>query len=150
MAIDFSKFDKQIDLDGLKKDIGEAKENNREYREVPHDTYVVKIEQMELKESKKGDPMVSVWFKIVEGEYKNSMLFMNQVITQGFQVHIVNEFLRSLECDSHEVSFEGYSQYADLLLDIHEAIDGNFEYSVEYGDNKGFSTFKVNEVFELD
>ena len=40
--------------------------------------------------------MVTCWMKIVEGEYKGSLIFMNQVVTQGFQIHIVNEFVRSL------------------------------------------------------
>ena len=151
MAIDFSKFDKAMDLDGLANDIKEAEENGGgDYKEVPHDTYEVKITKLELTESKKGDPMVSVWFKILEGEYKNSMLFMNQVVTQGFQIHIVNDFLRSL---NSEINIEwpgNYAAFAQLLLDVHEAIDGNLEYALEYGEKKGFNTFKIVEVFEVE
>lgn len=150
--MDFSKFDKAVDLEGLKKDIDEAKENggsgNRP--EVPHGTYEVRITKLELTVSKKGDPMVSVWFKILNGEFKNSLIFMNQVITQGFQIHIVNEFLRDL-ATSYEVDFESYNQYAKLLMDIHEAIDNNYEYALKYGQNdKGYNTFKIEEVFELE
>lgn len=150
--MDFSKFDKAVDLEGLKKDIDEAKENggtgNRP--EVPNGTYEVRITKLELTESKKGDPMVSVWFKILTGEFKNSLIFMNQVITQGFQIHIVNEFLRSLGSD-YEVDFESYTQYAKLLMDISEAIDNNFEYALKYGKNdKGYNTFAIEEVFELE
>ncbi len=151
MAIDFSKFDKQVDLDGLKNDVKEAEENGGtgNYKEVPLGTYEVAITKLELGESKKHDPMVKVWFKILEGEYKGSLLFMNQVITQGFQIHIVDEFLRSLETDV-EIGFESYSQYAQLLMDVYEAVDGNFEYGLKYGENKGFNTFEITEVFELD
>ena len=151
MAIDFSKFDKQVDLDGLKNDVKEAEENGGtgNYKEVPLGTYEVAITKLELSESKKHDPMVKVWFKILEGEYKGSLIFMNQVITQGFQIHIVDEFLRSLETDV-EIGFESYSQYAQLLMDVYEAVDGNFEYGLEYGENKGFNTFEITEVFELD
>ncbi|SHF43655.1 hypothetical protein SAMN02746091_02527, partial [Caloramator proteoclasticus DSM 10124] len=50
-----------------------------------------------------------------------------------------------------EVEFESFSQYNDLILDIHEAIDGNLEYAVEYGEtSKGFKTFKITEVFEVN
>lgn len=145
--MDFSKFDKQVDLEGLKKDIEDSA--NNDFKEVPHGNYEVAITKLELAESKKGDPMVKIWFKVVNGEYKGSLIFMNQVITRGFQIHIVDELLRSLETDI-EISFESYSQYNDLLMDIFEAIDGNFEYGLKYGENKGFDTFEITEVFELD
>jgi len=32
-----------------------------------------------------------------------------------------------------------------------EAIDGNYEYSLEYGENKkGFNTFKIKETYVLE
>ena len=151
MSVDFSKFDKAMDLGGLANDIKEAVENGGgNYKEVPHGTYEVKITKLELTESKKGDPMVSVWFKILNGEYKNSVIFMNQVVTQGFQIHIVNNLLKSLE-SGVEIEWPGsYAAFADLLMDVHEAIDGKFEYAVEYGETKkGFNTFKVTDVFEV-
>lgn len=145
--MDFSKFDKQVDLEGLKQDIEESA--NNDFKEVPLGTYEVAVKKLELSESKKGDPMVKVWFKIISGEYKGSLIFMNQVITRGFQIHIVDELLKSLETDV-DIHFESYSQYAELLADVYEAIDGNFEYALKYGENKGFNTFEITEVFELD
>ena len=91
--------------------------------------------------------------KIVAGEFKGSLIFMNQVITQGFQIHIVNSFLRDLckyiepEMDIH---FECYKQYGELLMDVREAIDGNFEYSVRYGEKKGFNTFDIIDVYDVE
>lgn len=146
--MDFSKFDKKVDLEGLKKDIEDSASSD--FKEVPLGSYEVAITKLELGESKKEDPMVKVWFKIVsEGEYKGSLIFMNQVITKGFQIHIVDEFLRSLGIDI-DIHFDSYSQYADLLLDVFEAIDGNFEFGLKYGENKGFNTFEITDVFELD
>lgn len=147
--MDFSKFDKAVDLDGLKKDIEGAKENTGNFKEVPLGDYEVAVDKMELTESKKGDPMVSIWFKIVNGEYKNSRLFFNQVITQGFQIHIVNELLRSMDTE-FAIDFESYSQYGQLLMDVHEAVDGQLEFAVKYGENKGFKTFEITEVFEVE
>lgn len=144
--MDFSKFDQKVDLEGLKKDIEDSA--NSDYKEVPHGTYEVAITKLELGESKKGDPMVKIWFKIVSGEFKGSLIFMNQVITRGFQIHIVNELLRSFETDI-DIHFESYSQYADLLADVYEAVDGNFEYGLKYGEKNGFNTFEITEVFEL-
>ena len=93
MANIWDEFDKAIDTEGLAKDVEEAAENGGR-REVPHDTYEVAVTKLELVKSKKGDPMVTCWMKILEGEYKGSLIFMNQVVTQGFQIHIANEFLR--------------------------------------------------------
>lgn len=144
----FDKWDKEIDVKGLAEDVNSASQNTQEFKEVPHDTYEVKIDKMEIKETKKGDPMVSIWFKIVNGEYKNQRLFMNQVITQGFQIHIVNEFLRSLD-SGLDIEFVNYNQYNELLLDVLEAIDDKLEYAVEYAENKGYDTFKIKEVFDI-
>lgn len=146
---DFSKFDSQVDIEGLKSDIQEAAENGGgDFKEVPLGTYEVKIKKLELKLSKKGDPMVSCWMQILAGDYKGQLLFMNQVVTRGFQVHIVNDFLRSLG-SGVEIVFESYSQYAQLLMDVAEAIDNKMEYALEYGEKNGFNTFKITEVFEL-
>ena len=110
---------------------------------------------MELKACKKGDPTVSIWFNIVsDGEYKGSMIFLNQVITQGFQIHSTNEILRAMVQemdDAPDIEFVNYKQYADLLMDVHEAVSGNFEFALDYGQNsKGFNTFNITEVFVLE
>lgn len=149
----WDEFDNSIDTEGLQNDVKEAAENGGTRREVPHDTYEVKIDKLELVKSKKGDPMVTCWMRILEGEYKNSLIFMNQVINQGFQIHIVNEFLRNLVSEMEkpiDIEFKTYRQYGNLLMDIMEEIDGNFEYAVEYGENKGFNTFKIEEVYVLE
>lgn len=155
--MDFSKFDKMVDIDGLKKDIADAEANGggADFKDVPHGDYEVSIDKLELTETKKtGKPMVSCWMKIIgDNEFKGQRIFMNQVITQGFQIHIMNSFLRSLLPDDSgiDVEFTGYADYNDLLLDITEYIDGKFEYGLEYGENnKGFDTFQITDIFELD
>lgn len=157
MADIFEKWDKIIDTAGLAADVEEAAANGGQgtYKDVEPGEYEVAINQMELKSSKAGDPMVSIWFKVVsDGEFKNSLIFMNQVITQGFQVHIVNELLRSLVAevpDAPVIEFKNYKQYANLILDVQEAITDNYEYALDYGKNKkGYNTFKIMEVFVLE
>ena len=144
----FEKWNSNIDLAGLQQDIKDAQDNNKEFEAVPHGEYEVKLDKLELKATKKGDPMVSAWFTILEGKYKNSKLFMNQVVTQGFQIHIVNEFLRSMKTDI-DIDFVDYKQYADLLLDVAEFCDANnLEFAIKYEDNKGYDKFTITEVFE--
>ena len=144
----FEKWNSNVDLAGLQKDVKDAQDNKREYEEIPHGEYEVKIDKMELKSSKKGDPMVSIWFTILEGKYKKSKLFLNQVITQGFQIHIVNELLKSMKTDL-VIEFVDYKQYAELLLDVAEECDtNNLEFALKYEDNKGYDKFTITEVFE--
>lgn len=153
MANIWDEFDKAIDTEGLAKDVADAAENG-EWCDVPHDTYEIAVQKLELTKSKKGDPMVTCWMKIVEGEYKGSLIFMNQVVTQGFQIHIVNEFVRSLiseMADPIDVEFKTYNQYGNMLMDVMEAIDNNFEYSLDYRENsKGYNKFEIKEVYALE
>ena len=144
----FEKWNSNVDLAGLQKDVKDAQDNNKEFEKVPYGEYEVKIDKMELKASKKGDPMVSIWFTILEGKYKKSKLFLNQVITQGFQIHIVNELLKSMKTDL-VIEFVDYKQYAELLLDVAEECDtNNLEFALKYEDNKGYDKFTITEVFE--
>lgn len=147
----FDKWNKAIDVEGLAKDTKEVEANGGtgEYAEIPVGTYEIKIEKMELKESSKSDPMFSAWFRILHGEYENQLLFMNAVITQGFQIGNVNRFLRSLDAVD-EVEFKDYAQYNDLIMDIMEAIDeAGLEYLIEFKKNKkDFPVYTIKEVYE--
>ena len=148
MADIFEKWNSQVDLKGLQDDIKDAQDNNKEFEKVPYGEYEGKLDKLELKASKKGDPMVSAWFTILEGKYKKSKLFLNQVITQGFQIHIVNELLKSMGTYL-AIEFVDYKQYADLLLDVAEECDANnLEFAIKYEDNKGYDKFTITEVFE--
>lgn len=145
--MDFSKFDELVDLDALRHEVEKAATSSTsEYEEVPIGQYEVRIEHMELKESKKGKPMVSVWFQIIAGEYEGSMVFMNQVIEKPFQIHIINQFLRSLKTDV-DVDFKSYSDYADVIAEVYESA-GAKEYALDYGEKNGYKTFTITQVFE--
>lgn len=156
--MDFEKFDAMVDLEGLKNDIAAAAsgDENRERKEVPHGIYEVAIEKLELTTTKtSGKPMVSCWFRVLsEGEFNNQMIFMNQVVSQGFQIHIADNFLKSLfpeGAESPDIKFDSFSQYAQMIMDVAEAIDGHYEYALRYDENaKGYNTFTIEEIFELE
>ena len=151
MAVDFGKFDKTIDIAGLTEDLKNIEETGgSEFDEVPVGNYDVKVHKMELTTSKKGDPMVSIWFKILAGEHKNSLIFMNQLVTQAFQIHMVNELLRSMDTDVN-VEFKSYKQFADMIADVYEAVDGKLEFALEYRvNNKGYNSYKITDVFDVE
>ena len=144
----YDEFDAQFDTESLKKDLADVESNNVERKEVPYGQYEVKVQKLELTKSKKGDPMVSCWFKIVAGEYKGQLIFMNQVLKTGFGLHSSNLFLKSLS--RLPVSFESFKQYSMLLMDIKDEIDGKFEYQLNYSkDSNGYNTFKIEKVFSV-
>ena len=146
----FDKWNKAVDLDGIKQDIASAAEGNKEYVDVPVGKYEVKLAKAELKASKRsGNPMVSMQFKVIAGDYKGQSIFMNQIVTQGFQINIVNTFLRSMSTDI-EVEFIDYKQYADMLLDVAEACEG-LEFVLDYTENaKGYKDYKILDVFDVE
>lgn len=151
----WDKFDKTFDTEGLSKDIEEVEKNGSSTRkEVPIGDYEVAVVKLELTESKKHDPMVTCWMKIVEGEYKGSFIFYNQVVTSDWQFRIANEFIRSLlsECpEAPTVHFHTFNQYGNLLMDVMELIDDSYEYNLSYGKNqKGYNTYTINEVYILE
>ena len=163
----FAQWD-SADLEGIQKDVQKAKEEGGNFEEVPYGSYEVSIEKMELKATKVDKnsddpkkhvarPMVSIWFNIVDGEHEGQKIFMNQVIygeNAGFQIHIVNELLRSMvqKCvNAPVIEFKSYTQYNDLLMDIHELVSESFEYKLKYDKTKkGFSTFAITEVYALE
>ena len=84
----FDKWDKNMDVEGLQHDVEEAENNGNtgnSYKEVPEGKYEVRVENIEIKECKSdknnGAPMISVTFRIINGNYKNQCLFYNQLIT---------------------------------------------------------------------
>ena len=152
----YDEFDQQFDSEDLQKDVAAAESNNPERKEVPQDTYEVKITKLELTKSKtSGQPMLTCWFKIVAGEYNNQMIFMNQVINtananaRGFQLHKCNEFLRSLKT-SLPVNFESFKQYGQLIYDVMGEVEDKRTFQLEYSkDTKGYANYKIEKVFDI-
>jgi len=156
---DWSKFDKNVDIEALEADVKEVEENGGgNFEPIPDGQYEVEVEVMELTTSKAGDPMLKIWFKVLDGEHEGQRIFYNKVMQPqndrafGLQVHQNNEILRALwDCDKDDVKFAGFEDYADLVLDIHEDIEGKFEYLLrKEADDKGYDQFVIEEVFEVE
>lgn len=145
----WDQFDNAIDTKALADEVKNSADSPS-YREVPEGTYEVAVEKLELVSSKNGKPMGTIWFKVLTGEYKSSRIFYNQVLEQAFQVHMFNEFVRSLDSGVN-VEFTSYRQYGEMLMNVAEAIDKKLEYGLVYGkNNKGYPTFEIEEVFEVE
>lgn len=143
----FAKFNSMMDVAGLQKDIEAAASNTGDFVEVPKGDYEVKVVKIELGETganskTPGMPMAKVWFEVLAGEYKGQKIFMNQMLTTGFGIHKMNEFLISLE-SGVPVMFENFEQYNDVMIQVFSEVDGKAEYQLAYGENKGFSTYTI-------
>lgn len=154
MAIDFDKIDRSVDLKGLQADVEDAKKNGGgDFPTIPAGKYEVKLESMEIKGTKKDNrPMLAVSFKILSGQYKNQRLFMNRVLygTKNDKNMIASAigFLDKLD-SGLGISFQSYKQFAQLVLDVAEAVDGTLEYAVDYDDSR-FNSIAIDEVFEVE
>ena len=154
MAIDFDKINRSVDLEGLRKDVENASENGTgDFPTIPAGKYEVALVSLEIKGTKKDNrPMLAVSFKILSGEYKNQRLFMNRVIygtkDDGRMIKSTVGWLNTLD-SGVDVAFQDYKQFADLVMDVAEAIDGKIEYAVEYDDSQ-FNSIKITEVFDAN
>ena len=151
-VFDFSAFNSATDMAGLMEDLKKADNGESNYREVPDGNYEVKIEKCRLKMSKAGNPMVSIQFRILSGEYQRQCIFYNQTVHTGYGLHRALEFLRSLEAlDENDVDFKGdFNDFRDLITDIGEAADeAKLTYELSYStDNKGYKVYSIESVFE--
>lgn len=154
MAIDFDKINRSVDLEGLRKDVANASANDTgDFPTVPAGKYEVALVSLEIKGTKKDNrPMLAASFKILSGEYKNQRLFMNRVIygtkDDGRMIKSAVGWLNTLD-SGVDVAFQDYKQFADLVMDVAEAIDGKIEYVVEYDDSQ-FNSIKITEVFDAN
>lgn len=156
----FDKYASKINAEELAKSQKEITENANgggNYKEVPLGKYEVKIDKMECKLTKETKrPMVSVWFKILKGEYKDSIIFYNGVFHEDWMRHRVVDFLSAiLDDDTHKAEINlilkdsNVDEINNFVMDIHEQVDGTFEYLLDYGQKKGYSTYTIAEVFDV-
>ena len=101
MAVDFSAFDKKVDLDALQEEVKNADLSS--FEDVPDGTYIVGFDKMEIKPTKAKDKlMFAVQCKIKEGPHKGRLLFFNRVISgnktseNGMMVRLSSPFAHGL------------------------------------------------------
>jgi hypothetical protein len=144
----FAKFNQEMDKDLIQQEINEASANS--FEDVPVGKYEVAVTRLEVKPTKNGDKvMITCTFKILDGQYKGRLIFFNQVIMTGFQIHMANQFLRSLDT-GEEIEFKDYDQYSDMVKVIDKVIQvSELEYGLEYSkSDKGYDQYKITDVYE--
>lgn len=158
MAVDFNKFDKLVNQEQLKKDIEKASEQS--FDDVPEGTYIVSIENMEIKETNAGDKlMLAMAFKIKETldapkKQNGRFIFMNRVIygnkvsdrwNDGIAIHGVLGWLKDLG----ELDFKSYAQFAKDINELFEELKDSIELEINYSPDE-FYPVSITEVFDID
>lgn len=146
----WQNFDLKID-NNLLNDIANASANT-EFEELPLGRYEVKINSMELTQSKKGDPMTKTIFEVVQGQYKGRYIFKNSVIYKGdrndarrLKQELI--FINSLQ-PNNEVNFYSFSDFEKQVSDAFADINSRkLEYLVEIKEKNNFRTYSVIEVY---
>lgn len=158
MAVDFSAFDAKMDPN-LQDDVKNAKE----YEDVPNGDYIVSVDKMEVKTTKAGDKlMFAVQMSIKENsdgsksDQKGRKIFFNRVISgnrvseswnDGKAIKSVITWLDKLETDLIP-EFVNYSDFAELVLDIFQEIQGKVELDVTYKASD-FNPVSIDEVYDI-
>ena len=160
--MDFSKFDKQVDVDQLQKDIAEAEKNGMgEYKEVAKGMYTAELERLELGATKDGRPMLKAMFRIIGDEDGNKCdfnkycVFMNRVIygtkNDANMIASAVGWLKTLEPSDEvgTVAFRSYRQFDELVMDIAADVMGELQYIIEY-DPDAFNNISISDVIETE
>lgn len=152
----FEKYASKINEAELAASKAEIESNNSgDYPEVPVGKYEVKVEQLECKLSKNNNPMVSIWFKILAGEFEDSIIFYNGVFYEDWMRHRVAKILSDLLDDGDHTAeinlilkSNNVNDVNNFCMDVHEQISKNkLEYLLDYGVKKGYNTYTIEEVY---
>lgn len=145
----FSQFDDKVDEEFNKAVLEAEKENGeKQFEQLPDGKYEVIISDMLIKKSKKGEWMLQVTFKVIQGKYTKRLDWAYYLLRPQ-SVHFANVFLRSLE-SGIDVKYLSERQYAELVDNILITITGSKEYGLEIKTNdKGFRFYKIIKVFDV-
>ena len=158
MSSIFEKYSSKINSEELAASQKEIKDNasSTDYPEIPAGKYEVKVDNIEAKNSKNGNPMVSIQFRILAGKYEKSCIFYNGVFHEDWMRHRVAKMLSDLIADGDNTAMVNLilkgslSEVNDFCMDVAEDISGKkLEYLLDYGvDKKDYPTYKIAEVYE--
>ena len=158
MSSIFEKYSSKINSEELAASQKEIKDNasSTDYPEIPAGKYEVKVDNIEAKTSKKGNPMVSIQFRILAGKFEKSCIFYNGAFHEDWMRHRVAKMLSDLIADGDNTAMVNLilkgslSEVNNFCMDLAEDISGKkLEYLLDYGvDKKKYQTYKIAEVYE--
>ena len=158
MSSIFEKYSSKINPEELASSQKEIQANatSTDRPEIPAGKYEVKVDNIEAKTSSKGNPMVSIQFRILAGKFEKSCIFYNGVFHEDWMRHRVAKMLSDLIADGDNSAMVNLilkgslNEVNNFCMDVAEDISGKkLEYLLDYGvDKKGYQTYKIAEVYE--
>lgn len=128
----------------------ESTAHTSEKKDVPAGTYEAVVTDLRLGISKSGKPTFYTTFRILEGEYKNYRIFVNQQVKEAFQFAIVKKILVGLYPDIEDrYNFKSLDEFEALVNEVAAEVEDEYEYAITHTINKGgFSNVTIDEIFE--
>lgn len=152
MANIWEKYDSKVDLAGFEEDVKEADEKGGDFADLPLGKYEVALTGIELKETKESKkPMIVSAFTVVDGEFENRLVWVNQVVEKPGAMAMGLRFVNAMKPES-EIKFTKDGGYAQLAEDLEAAgayIPDNHEFVLDISKNKEFTNYKIDTVFNL-
>ncbi len=128
--------------------------------ETPEGKYEVTITQISIKPAKKDPkkPVLSVWFKIINGPEKNRYIFYNNLLDTSQKVGISLGFLRKLcktQSEKDCIKYTNMRDYAALVSSVGDSLPRVYEWAIEYSKvpsktnpDVKFTKIDVIDIFE--
>lgn len=140
--IDFNKYDGKLNMEELEKQMKAASENQRE--DLPEGDYEVKVDKLEVRESKQGKLMLAVQYRILSGRYRNQCMFQNIILSgtrnDGFMIHQAKRLIDDM---GYDIDFSSYAQFADDIDSIaDDAVGQEYEIGLSYQNGYPRFTFR--------
>ena len=116
----------------IQKAMEEQKNNRGTFKEVPAGEYPVIVDKLEIGETSWGDKQIVLWFKITDGDFKNSRIFYNGTFddhfSQGINVTaiLLADMLDDEELTSAKIAVilrRGADAAEDFIADLAEEFE---------------------------
>ena len=146
----FDKFTDKL-TDTFYSEVAEIEKLNKsmDFNKVPDGEYKVEIIDMAVKQSRKGNWMIQVLFKILEGQYENDVVPAYMMVNKR-NIESNNEFLTSLG-SGIKVECVSITQYKQLVDDIYITIMHEKQYDIKVSTSaSGFTNYKVLNVYTVE
>lgn len=150
----------------IKKAMEEQQKNRGNFKDVPSGEYPVIVDKLEIGETSWGDDQITIWFKITDGDFKNSNIFYNGMFNDNFSNGInATAILLSDMLDDEDLTAatiavilskydDDMEQIRDFIADVAEEVESlayDLDYQVKNGKKINPNTGKpyVNKTYEI-
>lgn len=153
--MDWTQYDNLINVNDINEQIDNLPSG--EFEELPDGKYEVAFDKAQLVPTKKdGHPMLAMEFTIIEGEFNNRKIYINQVLVMGdandkYRVKSCNDLLRGLK-SSVPVLFASVKNYNEIIDQISdECFDREYllsKKSKQGKDGNSYANYSIIKAYE--